>query len=74
MTELFNEIYKNETNEKTAFILMLGVISEKLTEILIAIEKLNKSTKEFISTFEKESVVFVEPLSFEDYMEQGDKL
>jgi hypothetical protein len=69
MTELFNEIYKNETNEKTAFILMLGVISEKLTEILIAIEKLNKSTKEVISTFEKESVVFVEPLSFEDYME-----
>ena len=34
MEKIFKEIYKNETNEHTAFVLMLGVISEKLSEII----------------------------------------
>lgn len=34
MEKMFKEIYKNETNEHTAFVLMLGVISEKLSEII----------------------------------------
>lgn len=34
MEKMFKEIYKNETNEHTAFVLMLSVISEKLSEII----------------------------------------
>lgn len=34
MERTFKEIYKSETNEHTAFVLMLGVISEKLSEII----------------------------------------
>lgn len=34
MERTFKEIYKAETNEHTAFVLMLGVISEKLSEII----------------------------------------
>ena len=39
MEKMFKEIYKNETNEHTAFVLMLGVISEKLSEIINLLEK-----------------------------------
>jgi chromosome condensin MukBEF ATPase and DNA-binding subunit MukB len=34
MLDMFMKIHENEKNEKTAFILMLGVLSEKLTEII----------------------------------------
>lgn len=39
MEKTFKEIYKNETNEHTAFVLMLGVISEKLSAIINLLEK-----------------------------------
>ena len=75
MEKMFKEIYKNETNEHTAFILMLGVLSEKLTEIFSEIEKSNKLLTEMFSCLKKEKeavkkeIVIIEPLSVEDYME-----
>lgn len=75
MKELFMEIHKNEKNENTAFILMLGVLSEKLTEIFSEIEKSNKLLTEMFSCLKKEKeavkkeIVIIEPLSVEDYME-----
>ena len=75
MTEVFNEIYKNEKNEKTAFILMLGVLSEKLTDIADLISMSNKLSKEILSSLEgaknspRKEIVIVQPLSREDYME-----
>lgn len=42
MIEMFKDIYKNEKNEKTAFILMLGVLSEKLSEIIDLLKTNNK--------------------------------
>lgn len=34
MQKMFTEIYQKEKNECTAFILMLGAISEQLNEII----------------------------------------
>lgn len=42
MEKMFKEIYKNEKNENTALILMLGVLSEKLTEIIDLLSANNK--------------------------------
>ena len=75
MTDYFKEVYKNEKNENTALILMLGVLSEKLTEIFSEIEKSNKLSKEIISclkgTEEKpiKEIVILQPLTKEDYMD-----
>lgn len=54
MEKMFKEIYKNETNEHTAFVLMLGIISEKLTQIINLLEGRTKTKVE---------------LTTEDYME-----
>ena len=75
MTDLFKDIYKNEKNENTALILMLGVLSEKLSEIAIEIEKSNKLSKEILSCLKgakeaptKEILIF-KPLAREDYID-----
>lgn len=34
MKDMFMKIHENEKNENTAFVLMLSVLSEKLTEII----------------------------------------
>lgn len=75
MENLFKEIYENETNEKTAFILMLGVLSEKLSEIVKLLQNGNKNLDlikdnlDFIDCQKKEvkDIKFHTPLSSEDY-------
>lgn len=75
MKEMFMEIHRNEKNENTALILMLGVLSEKMTEINLEIEKTNKLLTEMFSCLKKakeavkKEIVIIEPLSVEDYME-----
>lgn len=71
MQELFKSYYKNEKNEHTAFVLMLGVISEKQTEIINELKALNKTLTESAkkpSTCECHSYK-TGLLSREDYME-----
>lgn len=75
MKDMFMEIHKNEKNEKTAFILMLGVLSEKLTEIINLLQDSNKifaEIKENLQLVKKEKVElanekFYMPLTNEDY-------
>ena len=75
MIETFREIHKNETNENTAFIIMLGVLSEKLTDIADLITMSNKLSKEILSRLDepknavKKEVIVLQPLSKEDYMD-----
>jgi hypothetical protein len=42
MLDMFMKIHENEKNENTAFIIMLGVLSEKLTEIIDLLSENNK--------------------------------
>jgi hypothetical protein len=74
MKDLFTKFHENEKNENTALILMLGVLSEKLTEISLEIEKSNKLLKEIVSCVKKEEtptkeIIILQSLSKEDYME-----
>ena len=75
MEKLFEEIYERENNEKTAFILMLGVLSEKLTEIINLLEDNNKTLARIEKSLEitkkqkleLQDKKFYMPLSAEDY-------
>lgn len=75
MTDMFMKIHENEKNEKTAFILMIGVLSEKLTEIINLMETSNKilaGIKKNLQLAKKEKVElanekFYMPLTTEDY-------
>ena len=75
MNNNFQQIYENETNEKTALILTLGVLGEKLSEIIKLIENGNKNLDliktnlETINSQKKElkDIKFHTPLSSEDY-------
>jgi hypothetical protein len=75
MIDYFKEVYNKEKNENTAFVLMLGVLSEKLTEINLEIEKTNKLLTEMLTNNKvakigsKKEVIIIEPLTPEDYME-----
>lgn len=75
MDGLFKEIYSKETNEATALILMLSVLSEKLTHIAELLDVANKLSTETRTMLQKAKddakteIVFVETLSPEDYME-----
>lgn len=75
MKEMFMEIHRNEKNENTALILMLGVLSEKLTEIIDLISKSNKLSTELFSclttanTETKKEIIIIEPMTSEDYMD-----
>lgn len=42
MKNMFSEIYQKEKNECTAFILMLGAISDQLNEIISLLKILNQ--------------------------------
>ena len=73
--DLFAMFHENENNENTAFILILGVLSEKLTDIADLISMSNKLSKEILSSLDgaknspRKEIVIVQPLSKEDYME-----
>jgi hypothetical protein len=75
MVEMFNKFQKNETNEHTALILMLGVLSEKLSEIISLLEKNNARldfAKKEIEEIKQDSKKFsgkklFEELSWSDY-------
>lgn len=75
MTDMFIEIHKNEKNEKTAFVLMLGVLSEKMTEIIDLLSANNqkfdlvKKDLESIKSqrAELQEEKFYMPLTAEDY-------
>lgn len=70
----FKEIARQETNEFTAFILMLGVLSEKLSDIADLISTSNKLSKEILSCLKdgnlgsKKEIIILEPMTPEDYM------
>lgn len=70
MEDVFMEISKREKNENTALILMLGVLSEKLTEIINLLQTSNKLAKEVKEQKEniKKEIVIIEQLTPEDYM------
>lgn len=42
----FEKMYKNEKNDKTALILMLSVISEKLIEIITLLKDTKENAKD----------------------------
>lgn len=75
MTDMFLKFHETEKNEKTAFILMLGVLSEKLTEIINLLEDCNKTLAKIEKGLElpkKEKAEltnkkFYIPLTAEDY-------
>jgi hypothetical protein len=75
MVDMFMETHKKEKNENTAFILMLGVLSEKLSEIVKLLQNGNKNLDlikdnlDFIDCQKKEvkDIKFHTPLSSEDY-------
>jgi hypothetical protein len=77
MLDMFMKIHENEKNENTAFVLMLGVISEKLTEIIDLLSENNKKfnlindglkeLKETRAELELEDDKFYIPLTPEDY-------
>ena len=75
MRDMFKEIYEKETNETTALILMLGVLSEKLTDITTLIERSNKLSRDILNRLDgkqnglKTEFIILEPLRKEDYME-----
>ena len=74
MTE-FEKIGKRETNENTALILMLGVLSEKLSEIIKLLSENSQKFNEIKNGFETlktnkkeiENKKFYMPLTTEDY-------
>lgn len=75
MKDMFMEIHKNEKNENTAFILMLGVLSEKLSDIIdlltINNQKFNLIKKDLDTLKKEKSEVENEkhymPLTSADY-------
>jgi hypothetical protein len=75
MVDMFMEFHKNEKNEHTAFVLMLGVISEKLSETIALLKESNKKLEDIKTCLlqkTKEKVVVEEkkyymPLTAEDY-------
>lgn len=75
MKDMFMEIHRKETNENTALILMLGVLSEKLTHIADLISKSNNLQNELDTNLKGENknkktkIIIFEPLTPEDYME-----
>lgn len=75
MEKMFKEFCKNEKNEMTALALMLGVLSEKLTEIAVLIEKSNKLSSEIFSCLNNgkmattKEIIIIEPMTSEDYMD-----
>ena len=56
MEGLFKEIYKKETNEATALILMLGVLGEKLTDIANLMSTSNTLLNEILLCLKKQKV------------------
>ena len=75
MKDMFMKIRENEKNENTAFVLMLGVLSEKMTEIINLLEDCNKKIElikndlETVNSQKKEleEKKFYMPLTQEDY-------
>ena len=77
MEDMFMKIHENEKNEKTAFILMLSVLSEKLTEIIDLLSANNerfdlikkdlKELKQIKEELELEDDKFYMPLTSADY-------
>jgi uncharacterized membrane protein (DUF106 family) len=77
MLDMFMKIHENEKNENTAFIIMLGVLSEKLSEIIkllsINNEKFNLIKKDLKEIEEKRKELELEddkvymPLTSADY-------
>jgi hypothetical protein len=75
MIDMFMKIHENEKNENTAFVLMLGVLSEKMTEIINLLEDCNKKIElikndlETVNSQKKEleEKKFYMPLTPEDY-------
>ena len=75
MTDMFMKIHETEKNEKTAFILMLGVLSEKLSKIADLLIELNTKldvVEKSLTTTEKDKIElkdkkFYMPLTPEDY-------
>lgn len=75
MKDMFMEIHKNEKNENTALILMLGVLKEELTDISDLLTMLNKVANEILSclktakTTPKQENRPMRLLSREDYID-----
>lgn len=71
----FEKIAKEETNEFTALILMLGVLGEKLTDIANLISTSNNLSKEILLCLKKQKesdkkeYKFIGLLNKEDYMD-----
>lgn len=70
----FERIYKQESNEKTALVLMLGVLSEKLSDITDLMKELSRLSSEMLSCLKdgKESLKkdkILPPLTQEDYLD-----
>lgn len=75
MIETFKEIQKQEKNENTALIIMLGILSEKLTDITDLLSmtynflKGNKPSASKIEKNEPKEVVIIQPISKIDYID-----
>lgn len=76
MIDIFKKIYKEEKNEATAFVIMLGVLSEKMTEIIVLLESLDKKADKILLLAknqkekppQKTEILIIEPMTPEDYM------
>lgn len=68
MSELFQKIHREESNENTALILMLGVLSDKLSKIIAEIKEANKVSSELLLLLKtakegvKKEIVIIEPM------------
>ena len=75
MDKNFQEIYEKEKNENTALILMLSVLSDKLSKMIDILNKANALSSKLHAMLEEEKekpkaeIVIFEPLTPEDYME-----
>ena len=75
MIDIFKNIFEKEKNEATAFVLMLGVLSEKMTEIIGLLQDLNKKSSNILLSVKtqnskpKKEILIIEPMTPEDYME-----
>lgn len=70
----FERITKQESNEKTALILMLGILGEKLSDITDLMKELSSLSSEMLSCLKegKESLKkdkILPPLTREDYLD-----
>ena len=72
---MFEKIEREEKNERTALILMLSVLSEKLTEIDTQLQKANKLSADILSCLKtaierrKTEILVFTPIEKEDYMD-----